>query len=354
MTAVGRDPSPDPTTHTVVLTTSDGVSTTVACPPTATVLDAAEAAGLLLRARCSNGNCGRCAAIVRSGPYHMDGHSPRALSPRTGAVLLCRVHADGDCVIELPYDRSRILDVPPPERSATITALESLAPELVRLELTLEPDGQAGSTADFEPGQFVQLQVPGRDERRTYSLANTPNWDGILELLVRIVPGGLFSNYLESEASIGDPLIVHGPRGTFRLQERGLRPRWFVAGGMGLVPVLSMLRRMADWGDPQPARLYHGCTTAEDVFGGDQIATIAPGLTGFEATVCVRRPGAAGDWTGFVGTPADALRRDLEGIDEWPDFYLCGPPAMVESVEEALSAAGVPCDRLVVERITAS
>jgi NAD(P)H-flavin reductase len=284
----------------------------------------------------------------------MDDHSPQALGSRTGAVLLCRTRADGDCVIDLPYDRSRILSAPPTERSATITALESLARDVVRLELTLEPDGQVGTSVDFDPGQFVQLQVPGRDERRAYSPANTPNWDGILELLVRIVPGGVFSTYLVSEASIGDPLIVHGPQGAFGLQERGLRPRWFVAGGTGLAPVLSMLRRMADWGDPQPARLYHGCTTAEDVFAGDQIATVAAGLTSFDATVCVWRPGATGDWTGFVGTPADALRRDLEGISEWPDVYLCGSPAMVESVEQVLSAEGAPSDRLVVERFTAS
>ena len=342
------------TEFAVVLATADGIESTVGCSTHTSVLEAAERAGMILPSLCRNGTCGACNAQVAVGDYHFGEHSDTALghTPPPGAVLLCRTYPRSDCRIDLAYDRSRIFDAPPSVHSATITALETVARATMRLELTLDPGESAG--AQFDPGQFVQVQIPGRDDRRAYSLANTSNWDGILELFIRLQPGGVFSTFLTREAAVGTPLLVHAPRGAFGLHEHGMRPRWFVGGGTGIAPLLSMLRRMAEWGDPQPARLYFGANTEAEVFATEAIEELAAALPDFTAEICVWRPDDGVAWTGFVGTPVDALRRDLHGVSEHPDFYVCGPPAMVERVEDALRAAGVLGDRLFVERFSAN
>ena len=88
--------------------------------------------------------------------------------------------------------------------------------------------------------------------------------------------------------------------GDFALAENGLRPRWFIAGGTGLAPLLSMLRRMAEWGDPQPARLFFGVTRYEEVFAEEQLAALACVLPDFRTDIVVWHPDPA--WSGAVGT----------------------------------------------------
>ena len=174
------------------------------------------------------------------------------------------------------------------------------------------------------------------------------------DVFVRILPGGLFSTYVTDEAAIGNRLLVHGPQGAFGLHEHGLRPRWFVGGGTGVAPLLSMLRRMAEWGDAQPARLYLGCNTEADVFATAEIEALGGALPDFHHEICVWRPETDSSWAGFVGTPVDALERDLAATEELPDVYVCGPPAMVDAVERAMRAAGVPDEHLIVERFAAN
>ena len=243
------------------------------CAAETTILEAAASAGMVLPSICQTGTCGACAAEVVDGRFELGTHSADALGRRSasGATLLCRTYPRSDCHISLPYDSTRIGDGLPAQRSATISALETLTPSTVRLALVLDPDEQGACAAEFDPGQFVQLQVPGREDRRAYSIANTANWDGALEFFIKLVPGGSFSTYLTETAAVGERLLVIGPQGAFGLHEHGLRARWFVGGGSGIAPLLSMLRRMAEWGDPQPARLYAGFNDEADVFGAAEI-----------------------------------------------------------------------------------
>ena len=104
----------------------------------------------------------------------------------------------------------------------------------ISLTLRLQPDPEAGSAAEFSPGQYMELTLPGTDIRRAYSLANLPNWEGRLDFLIRLQPGGTFSTWLGTQARVGDVLSVRGPLGSFVLDEVSVRPRCFVGGGCGL------------------------------------------------------------------------------------------------------------------------
>lgn len=262
----------------------------------------------------------------------------------------------------MPYDSTRLIDDAPAERFATVTELEHLSPSVVRLTLTLEDDPLTGSAAEFEVGQYMQIEVPGTDALRAYSMSNVSNWDGTLEFLIHLREGGLFSTYLDQRAAPGDRLRLLGPQGTFGLQENGMRPRWFVGGGCGLAPLSSMLRRMAEWGDPQPARLILGVNEVGDAFAADLLDELRETLPELTTTVAV--------WHADTDLPADGERQeyvkgssvdattahltrlpDLAG-DDVPDVYVCGPPGMVTALEAALTDLGLPEERVHAERIT--
>ncbi|MFJ6776286.1 2Fe-2S iron-sulfur cluster-binding protein, partial [Kitasatospora sp. NPDC091257] len=155
-------------------------------------------------------------------------------------------------------------------------------------------------------------------------------------------------------ASVTDgPYELGGPQGAFGLHETGLRPRWFVAGGTGLAPLLAMVRRMAEWQDPQPARLLLGVNEPQDVFGLDELASVAAELPGFRYDICVRRPGP--DRSGPTGTPADLLAAALPELGTTtPDLYVCGPPPLVDAVLRTAALAGVPSDQIHRERFLAT
>ncbi len=376
------DSAVTPDASTLTLTTLDGVVLTIPCAPGSTVLKAAVVAGHRLPCLCWQGACGVCWARHVTGEYDHDTYNPQAIGPMAGenAVLLCRTTPRGDCSFDLPYEANRIVDSHPPVRRATITALEPVAHEVVRLLLTFEPDDVHGSAAEFNPGQFVQIEVPRAPgsadpgpypPSRAYSMANCGNRDGELEFYVHVQRRGKFSSYVRERAKVGDVLILHGPQGGFGLRERGLRPRWFAGGGTGVAPLLSMVRRMAERGDPQPVRMYLGFTTTAHVFAAEAVAELAATMPDFAATVCIWKPDAVAAEgappmrsleelaaaTGLAvvsGTPTQALAADLEDAGETPDVYVCGPPPMVQSVEVALAEAGVTPEFVVAERFTES
>ncbi|MCX7256909.1 MAG: 2Fe-2S iron-sulfur cluster binding domain-containing protein [Polaromonas sp.] len=342
-------------TFHIELRTRDGQPLAFDCAPEQNLIDAAAAVSILFPSQCRQGSCGACHASVTAGDYTLGAHSPDALpsspngqSGQSGAILMCCTTPQSDLRIALPFDHSKILFQSVPRRSADITALEPVAENTVRLELRLQPNDDCGSAAEFEPGQFIEIEVPGSDQRRAYSLANTGNWDGRLELLIRLQPGGLFSDFLRSSAQPGTVLAVRGPQGAFGLDAASLRPRWFVAGGTGLAPVLAMLRHMAEFGESHEARLFFGVNRESELFALDELERLKADLPQLKVTLCVWKP--AGDWQGFSGTPADALQQALSEAPVQPDIYLCGPAPLVNAVESAAAAFGVPMERVFSER----
>lgn len=355
------------TGFTVTFTTTDSAVKEITTDGAATILDAAANQNVVLPSLCGQGACGTCVATITSGDYVQGPISPDAMGPMAGegAVLLCRTTAKSDCTIDLPYDNNRIIDAAPAQRQARITALDRVADGVVRISAELVPDDVHGSAAEFDAGQFMQVDVPGTSAKRAYSMANVSNWDGQLEFYVHLIAGGKFSTWLDEQAKVDDVVTLRGPQGAFGLRENGLRPRWFVGGGTGLAQLLAMLRRMAEWGDPQPARLFVGVTTPQQLFGTEQVAELEGQLLEFGVTTCIWKPeggelpadlAAGGPGLGEVriGNPAEALADALEGLqdsEEVPDVYVCGPPKMVAAIEQVLAENGVAPSHVLVERI---
>lgn len=121
-----------------------------------------------------------------------------------------------------------------------------------------------------------------------------------------------------------------------------------------------MMRRMAEWGDPQPVRLYFGVNTPDAQFADGDIADLLAALPHLEVTSCVWRPD--GDlaptddtrWCRLPGTSVDAFVADVVDAPETPDVYACGPPAMVAALESRLADAGIDAAFVHAERIAAN
>ena len=338
-------------TYRIEITTRDGEQFGFGCDAEQDLLTAAAEAGITLPSQCRRGSCGACQATVVDGAYEMQADSAGVLpAGQRGAVLLCRTSPRGDLRVAAPYDRTKVLLHPVPVRTARIAALDAIAADTMRVELQVEPDDAFGSAVEFEPGQFAELEVPGSGLRRPYSLANTSNWDGRLEFLIRLRPDGWFSTYLRERARPGDPLTVRVPMGGFGLFADSLRPRWFVAGGTGLAPILSMLRRMAEYQEMADARLFFGVNQETELFMLDELTRLQADLPQLQVDFCVWRPG--GEWAGLRGTPVDALCAALAQAGALPDIYVCGPPPLVQGVRDVAVAAGVPDARIASERFT--
>lgn len=341
----------------VTARTSDGVVLDFSVDDGETILDAAARAGATLPSLCRKGTCGVCRVQLGSGAVEHGVHAEDALSAAeeaAGGVLLCCAQPCGDVAIELPYDRSRVLDGAVPVRRAVLTAVEHWPGDVVRLALQVEAD-EHGSAMQFEAGQFAELTPPEGEQARAYSFANTGNWDGTAEFYVKLRAEGYFSSYARNRAAVGDVLTLTGPQGVFTLRENGRRPRWMVCGGTGLAPLISMLRRMAEWGEDQDSLLILGVNRADEVFAETELQELRVAMPTLRTLLAVVAGEAS--WDGPLGTAVDVLAAELAGLtagDELPDVYLCGSPGFLSAAREAATSAGVPDGQVYEERILAN
>lgn len=337
--------------HQITLTTRDGQQLSFNCADDCDVVSAAEQVNIKLPSLCRDGACGACLGHCQDGQYRLGQVSGETLSEQAIAdrdVLLCRTYPQSDLHIQAPYDHAHILFGKQSIRQATICQLESIAERTMRLKLTLVED-ENGKAVEFEPGQCMELEIPGTEIRRAYSLANTGNWRGELEFLIRLQAQGQFSGYLAERAAIGDSLNVIGPGGAFGLNNDSFNPAIFVAGGSGLAPFLSILRRMAEWGEDKPIHLLFGVNQQSELFCLAELESLQQQLPSFGFTLCVWKPAA--DWQGgFVGTPAEALDQYLKQQPDNYDIYLCGPPMLVSAATEVAMGLGIPPEQVYAEK----
>jgi NAD(P)H-flavin reductase/ferredoxin len=336
--------------HKISLITRDGARLSFPCEPGKTVLDAAADSNLFLPSMCLEGHCGRCHAQVTAGAYEMGSFTPEALPDADhGGVLLCRCKPLEALTIALPFPESDILRHEAARREAVIEEISPAGAGAMTLGLRLKADPVYGQAADFIPGQYMELTLPGTETVRAYSLTNLPNWDGKLEFLIRLQKDGAFSTWLSQRATVGETLNVRGPLGSFVLDETSIRPRCLIGGGCGFAPVLSMLRHLADFQDNQPTHLIFGANQEDELFPAQEIEGLSTALPQLSVTLSVWHPSP--EWRGFRGTAADALADYLARGGETPDIYVCGPPKLVESVKEVALAHGLDAARVMTERV---
>jgi len=341
-------------THQIKIITQDGESVSFNCYEDEDIISAGLRQEIYLMASCREGGCATCKGFCAEGYYEIGKVSVQALPPEEeeeGQVLLCRCYPTSDLEIEVPYTYDRISFSPVNlDLETEVVGIRNVSCNVV--ELRLKRLG-AEQQIKLDSGQYYNLEIPGTSIIRSYSPANTANNRGELDFLIRIVDQGKCSGFLQHDAYLGQKINVKGPSGIFGLKENGFNPRYFVAGGTGLAPILSMVRRMHEWEEPQSCVIYFGVNTEEEVFYEEELKKLAAEMPTLTVRICVWK--ASESWTGEKGSVVDVLHRDLKALDGVkPDLYLCGPPGMVDATYAVCSEVGIPKEKIYLEKFLPS
>lgn len=336
--------------------TEDHQDVTFECSPNEDVISAGLKRNVILLSSCREGGCATCKAECLEGDYELGSCTVQALPPdeeEAGVVLLCRTFPRSDLVIQLPYTFERIsFQKVNTDWQGEIVAVEKISSNVAKLQIEpRDPETGAPIKIPFVPGQYLDIEIPGSGVSRSYSMATTSG-ESRLDFLIRLLPDGQFSYFLSTVAKPGLVVKLRGPFGAFNLRENGLRPRYFVAGGTGLSPVLSMIRHMQREQHPQETKLFFGVTHQHELFYVEELKKLEAAMPNFSAHVAVMQPDA--DWRGSKGTVVDDLLKHLEGAKAIPDIYMCGPPGMIDATFAAAAKKGVPKDHVHVEKFLAT
>ena len=333
--------------YRIALNFEDGATRFIECNGGEKVLDAAYRQKINLPMDCSDGVCGTCKCRCEAGNYDLgDDYVADALTEEEAGerlVLTCQMVPKSDCVIAVPVPSSAC-KVKPAEHGGVVTSVAFVSDSTIILKLRLDKPEALG----FLPGQYVNINIPGTREHRSYSFSSKPLATEA-SFLIRNLPGGLMSSWLSDQAKPGARLSFFGPQGSFFLRAVD-RPVVMLAGGTGLAPILSMLEVLADQGTDQAVHLVYGVTRDGDLVEIERIEALARRLPTFSWASCVADPASAYPLKGYV--TAHLEDEHLNAGD--CDVYLCGPPPMVEAVRRFFADKGVQPAHFHYEKFAAS
>jgi CDP-4-dehydro-6-deoxyglucose reductase/terephthalate 1,2-dioxygenase reductase component len=295
-----------------------------ACEANQNILDAALKAGIEMPYSCRKGVCGNCAGGVAAGQVE----SPPSEARPAGQHLFCQCHPLGDVEI-VPQAWHRI--DPAARKTFTVKVFRNTpaAADVSVLQLRLP----AGQRAKFRAGQYLQVALPD-GSRRSYSIANPPHESDTLQLHVRHVQGGRFTQIVP-ELKPGDTLQVELPYGNFELKEETSAPMLCVVGGTGFAPVKSLLDDMAKKGIRRPVTLLWGARDRDGIYLPAAVARWKKLWPDFTFVAALEDGSHAQALGGFHGRVDDALRAHAPVSLSGHEVYCCGAPPMVTAVRKA-------------------
>ena len=190
----------------------------------------------------------------------------------------------------------------------------------------------------FAAGQYLEVILKD-GKRRSYSIANPPELKGAgtLELHVRHMPGGVFTDQVFSSMKERDLLRMEAPLGTFYLREESTKPIILLASGTGFAPIKSIAQFMFAQGITRPTTLYWGCRAKPDLYMLDQPAAWAAEHAHFKFVPVLSDPRPEDQWTGRTGFVHRAVMEDFPDLSGH-QVYACGAPVMVEAARSDFSA----------------
>jgi Na+-transporting NADH:ubiquinone oxidoreductase subunit F len=282
------------------------------------------------------GTCGHCKVTVTSGggpvlptetPY-LTRHELRS-----NVRLACQVKVREDIYIRIPEDFLNVKMF-----SATVESTEVLTYDIKEVRFRLnEPD-----EISQRPGQYVQVQAPSPDGPvfRAYSISSAAHEPNVVELVVRLVPGGIGSTYLHN-VEVGDPITFTGPYGEFWLNEDPSVEIVCVGGGCGMAPMKNIIYTLYEKWPDRTCWLFFGCRTTKDIFYLERFKELEKKHPNFHVIYALSdalEPGETWDGeTGFVHLSVDKYLD--AGVAR--QAFLCGPPLMIEAVTRVLEDKGV-------------
>ena len=303
------------------------------CAEDETVLEAAMKADLILPYGCRNGACGTCKGKIASGEVDYGPHQPSTLTDaekRAGLALFCCAKPRSDLVIEVREVR-RGGDIQVRRLPCRIESIEKPAADVAIIKLKLP----ANERLQFLAGQYIDFLLKD-NHRRSFSLANPPHDDALLELHIRHLPGGLFTDPLFTTYKGREILRLEGPYGTFFLREESDKPVIFVAGGTGFAPIKAMLLHAFHREIDRPMVLYWGVRSLKDLYLPHPPSQWQQEQRDFTFIPVLSEPRPEDNWPGRTGLVHQAVLDDFQDLSEY-QVYACGAPAMVDAARSTFT-----------------
>ncbi len=312
------------------------------------MLPAAIRQGIGLPYGCKDGACGSCKSRLLEGRVIHGAHQLKALSAEeeaAGLILSCCATPQTDCVIEsrqvTAADQFPVLKMP-----TRVMSIQRPAADVAVLKLQLP----ANQSFQYHAGQYVEFIL--RDgARRSYSMASAPELaQGVMELHIRHMPGGRFTDHVFGAMKEKEILRMEGPFGTFFLREDSARPVVMLASGTGFAPIKALIEHMEAKGLTRPTVLYWGARRAADLYLRDWAEAAAARLPWLRFVPVLSEPEA--DWSGRTGFVHQAVMADLPDLSGH-QVYACGAPVMVQSAQrDFVAACGLPEEEFFADAFT--
>ena len=316
------------------------------------VLQAAIRDGIGMPYGCKDGACGSCKSRLLEGRVVHGTHHHKALSPEeeaAGLVLPCCATPQTDLVIEA-RNVVGAGDFPPRKMPCRVTTLTRAAPDVAIVQLQLP----ANEVFRYRAGQYVEFLL--RDgSRRSYSIANAPHTQTAapgIELHIRHMPGGKFTDHVFGAMQAKEILRLEGPFGSFFVRDDSDLPMVLLASGTGFAPVKAIIDHLEHLGSTRGAAFYWGCRTRADLYQLDWAQAAAARLPWLAFVPVLSEPRPEDAWSGRTGLVHHAVMADLPDLSG-RQVYACGAPAMVEAAQrDFVARCGLPADEFYADAFT--
>lgn len=295
-----------------------------------TILDAALRAGIYLPHACCHGLCATCKVQVVDGEVDHGEASTFALMDferEEGKTLACCARLECDTVIEAEIDDDPDAEnLPVEDYTGEVVRIAALTPTIRGIWLKLDRPMR------FQAGQYINLETPAVDgHARAFSLANSPLQADVIELNVRIVPGGQVTTWLHEKLEVGEKLKLTGPYGRFFVKKSANVPLIFMAGGSGLSSPKSMIEELLSTGCELPITLIYGQRNQSELYYHAEFSELAAKHANFSYVPALSHEPEGSNWNGARGFVHEAAKVHFENDFRGHKAYLCGPPAMIEA-----------------------
>ena len=300
-----------------------------------TVLDAALRQSIDLPYGCRGGACGSCEGTLISGQVRYE-EAPIALTDElieTGKALFCMAIPESDLVIGAD-ELEELADIKIKNLRCRVEQKERLNHDVIALKLKLAGDERL----QYHAGQYIEFILED-GKRRAFSIANTPHHDELLELHIRHIEGGVFTDFLFEDMPDKSMLRIEGPLGSFYLRENSARPILMVGGGTGFGPIKAMVEHANYVGLQQPIHIFMGVRALRDLYMDDMVKGWLKTNSNLKFTPVLSQPMDEDKWQGETGYVHEAVAREFADLSGF-DIYLCGPPPMINSAVELFIKQG--------------
>jgi CDP-4-dehydro-6-deoxyglucose reductase len=302
------------------------------------ILDAAVRQGINLPYGCRNGFCGNCQSTLLSGEIgYPDGPPPALDENQEGACLTCQGVPSSDIRIEVT-EIAQAQDIAIREMPCKVDRIERLNHDVIRLYLKL-PEGER---LQFLAGQYLNF-ILDDGEKRAFSIANAPHDDDFIELHIRHVEGGTFTDFLFDGMQEKTIMRIEAPLGSYFLREDSARPVILMGGGTGFAPLKGIIEHAFEIGVDRPMYLYWGVRAEQDLYLPDLPEQWAKEHGNFSYIPVLSEPGA--DWQGRTGWVHESVVAEHADLSDF-EVYMSGPPPMIDAGKETFLAHGLSEEHL--------